>query len=160
MITDKKYRLAVISAACFFASFALTATVVKTIKVIGMRKSVGGFETSSVPEYTENLEALLSEGENSDFESSKLDSAESTITYQTYRVKPGDMIGFIAEKHNDKIYIQVTESMLSEETRQRELKPLMTIPDHYNKLVLSMDRDFIHFENGIRMMYLPDWLGG
>lgn len=100
MITDKKYRLAVISAACFFASFALTATLVKTVKVLGMRKSVGGFETSSLPEYTENLEALLSEGENSEFESSKLDSAESTITYQTYRVKPGDMIGFIAEKHN------------------------------------------------------------
>ena len=57
MITDKKYRLAVISAACFFASFALTATLVKTVKVIGMRKSVGGFETSSLPEYTENLEA-------------------------------------------------------------------------------------------------------
>lgn len=80
--------------------------------------------------------------------------------YHVYIGKIHDLeVDFIAEKHDEKIYIQVTESMLSEETRQRELKPLMTIPDHYSKLVLSMDRDFIHFENGIRMMYLPDWLG-
>ena len=100
MIANRKYRLAVISAACFFTSFMLTATVVKTVKSLGMRKGVGGYETSSVPEYTENLDALLSEGESSSYESAKTESAESSITYQTYRVKPGDMIGYIADKYD------------------------------------------------------------
>ena len=79
--------------------------------------------------------------------------------YHVYIGKVHDQeVDFIAEKRDAKIYIQVTESMMSEETRLRELKPLMSIPDHYTKIVLSMDRDFIHTYDGIRVMYLPDWL--
>ena len=79
--------------------------------------------------------------------------------YHVYIGKNNDLeVDFIAEKREEKIYIQVTESMISEETRQRELKALISIPDHYTKIVLSMDRDFIHTYDGIRVMYLPDWL--
>ena len=38
-----------------------------------------------------------------------------------------------AEKPNDKVYIQVTESMQSPETRERELRPLRMIGDNYEK---------------------------
>lgn len=38
-------------------------------------------------------------------------------------------IDFIAEKPNDKLYIQVTENMQSPETRERELRPLRMIPE-------------------------------
>ena len=101
MMTNKKYKLAVVSAACFVAGFVLTASVVKTVKILGMRKAVGGFETSSAPEYTQNLDAILNEVENLSVDGSeKSDAADSSITYQTYRVKPGDMIGYIADKYN------------------------------------------------------------
>lgn len=52
--------------------------------------------------------------------------------YRVYIGKLGEReIDFVAEKPNDKLYIQVTESMLSPETRERELKPLRMIPDNY-----------------------------
>ena len=65
---------------------------------------------------------------------------------------------FVAEKPNDKLYIQVTESMQSPETRERELKPLRMIPDNYEKLVLSMDRNYITSYDGIKALNLIDWL--
>ena len=79
-----------------------------------------------------------------------------------YRVCIGKVgeaeVDFVAEKPDDKVYIQVTESMLSQETRERELRPLRMIPDNYEKIVLSMDRDFIKSYDGIKLQYLLDWL--
>ena len=62
------------------------------------------------------------------------------------------------EKPNDKVYIQVTESMQSPETRERELRPLCMIGDDYEKIVLSMDRSFINSYDGIKALNLIDWL--
>ena len=70
----------------------------------------------------------------------------------------GTEIDFVAEKPNDKLYIQVTESMLSPETRERELRPLQMIPDNYEKIVLSMDRNYITSYDGIKSLNLIDWL--
>lgn len=79
-----------------------------------------------------------------------------------YRVSIGKIgeteIDFVAEKPNEKLYIQVTESMQSEETRQRELRPLQLIPDNYEKIILSMDRSYITSYDGIKSLYLIDWL--
>ena len=79
--------------------------------------------------------------------------------YRVYIGKVGETeVDFVAEKPNDKLYIQVTESMLSPQTRERELRPLRMIPDHYEKIVLSMDRDFINSYDGIKSLNLIDWL--
>lgn len=79
--------------------------------------------------------------------------------YRVYIGKVGATeIDFVAEKPNDKLYIQVTESMNSPETRERELRPLQLIPDNYEKIVLSMDRDFIQSFDGIKSINLIDWL--
>ena len=67
-------------------------------------------------------------------------------------------IDFVAEKPHDKIYIQVTESMQSPETRERELRPLRMIRDNYEKIVLSMDRSYIDSYDGIKALNLLDWL--
>ncbi len=67
-------------------------------------------------------------------------------------------IDFVAEKPSDRLYIQVTESMLPPETRERELKSLRMIPDNYEKIVLSMDRNYISSYDGIKSLYLIDWL--
>lgn len=48
--------------------------------------------------------------------------------------------------------------MQSPETRERELKPLRMIPDNYEKIILSMDRDFINSYDGIKSLNLIDCL--
>lgn len=79
--------------------------------------------------------------------------------YRVYIGKVGELeVDFIAEKPNEKIYIQVTESMLSPETRERELRPLRLIQDNYEKTVLSLDRSFLTSYDGIKSLNLIDWL--
>ncbi len=79
--------------------------------------------------------------------------------YHVYIGKVGEAeIDFVAEKPDDKLYLQVTESMQSPETRERELRPLRMIPDNYEKIVLSMDRNYIKSYDGIKSLYLIDWL--
>lgn len=79
--------------------------------------------------------------------------------YRVYIGKVGETeVDFVAEKPNDKVYIQVTESMQSSQTRERELRPLRMIPDNYEKIVLSMDRSYINSYDGIKSLNLIDWL--
>ncbi len=79
--------------------------------------------------------------------------------YRVYIGKVGETeVDFVAEKPNDKLYIQVTESMLSPETREWELRPLRMIPDNYEKIVLSMDKSYINSYDGIKSLNLIDWL--
>ena len=76
--------------------------------------------------------------------------------------KVGDKeVDFIATKHNKKIYIQVTETMMDDTTRKRELEPLQAIKDNYEKLILTTDNLFANAdENGIQILNLPEWLLG
>lgn len=66
-------------------------------------------------------------------------------------------IDFIATNTTDKLYVQVSESMLSENVRVRELTPLQKIGDNYEKIVLTMDDEKISHE-GIKQINLIDWL--
>ena len=67
-------------------------------------------------------------------------------------------VDFIATNVNDKIYIQVTESMTSEDVRKRELAPLQKINDNYEKIVLSMNTGLDSSYEGIKSINLIDWL--
>ncbi|HBQ64488.1 MAG TPA: ATPase [Clostridiales bacterium] len=79
--------------------------------------------------------------------------------YRVYIGKVGETeVDFVAEKPSEKLYIQVTETMSSEEARERELRPLRLIQDHYEKIVLSMDRSYIRSYDGIKTLSLTDWL--
>ena len=69
-------------------------------------------------------------------------------------------VDFIATNQTEKHYIQVTETMLGDETRARELEPLRKISDNYPKTVLTMDRNFLTNEDGIEIVNLIDWLLG
>ena len=79
-----------------------------------------------------------------------------------YRVHIGKIgeyeIDFIAERPNAKLYIQITESLNSEDVRERELRPLRMIKDNYEKIVLTVDRSFITSYEGIKVINLIDWL--
>ncbi len=67
-------------------------------------------------------------------------------------------VDFIAAKPDDKIYIQVTQSMLSEDVRKRELSPLQKINDNYEKIVLSLEPGMDSSYNGIKSINIIDWL--
>lgn len=67
-------------------------------------------------------------------------------------------IDFIAAKADEKIYVQVTESMESETVRTRELAPLQGIPDNYEKIVLSLHPGLETSYDGIKSIDLIEWL--
>ena len=69
-------------------------------------------------------------------------------------------VDFIATKTDEKLYIQVTESMVSEDVRRRELAPLQKIRDNYEKIVLSMDTGLDSSYDGIKSLNLIQWLLG
>ena len=79
-----------------------------------------------------------------------------------YRVSVGKIgeteVDFVAEKPDDKIYIQVTESLSDPVVRERELRPLKLINDNYEKIVLSMDKSFIKSDEGIKLVNILDFL--
>ena len=79
--------------------------------------------------------------------------------YRVYVGKVGDTeIDFVAEKPSDKLYIQVTETMLDESVRERELRPLRSVRDNYEKIVLSMDKSYITSYDGIKAKSIIDFL--
>ena len=67
-------------------------------------------------------------------------------------------VDFIATTADDKKYIQVTESMLSEDVRRRELAPLRSIRDNWEKIVLSLEPGLDASYDGIKSVNLIDWL--
>ena len=101
----KIVKVASLSILGFCAGLCITWGVFLSINKIGEHGGVGGFETTVLPEFDENITSLLKEVDAND-EKSDMASVETivddscVITYQTYRVKSGDMIGFIADEFN------------------------------------------------------------
>ena len=65
---------------------------------------------------------------------------------------------FVAEKQGTYTYFQVTADMTAKDTFDRELKPLSSIRDNYEKIVLTGDRLTVGNYNGIQVKNLSDWL--
>lgn len=79
--------------------------------------------------------------------------------YDTAIGKVGNVeVDFVATKADEKIYYQVTQTMASEQTKERELRPMMQIRDNYEKVVLTMDRIFSGSADGVKIINLIDWL--
>ncbi len=79
--------------------------------------------------------------------------------YQVYVGKVGETeVDFIAQNPEEKIYIQVTESLMDPSVKERELRSLEMIPDHYEKMVLSMDQSYITSHEGIKLKNIIDFL--
>ena len=67
-------------------------------------------------------------------------------------------IDFIATRDSEKIYYQVTEEMVAESTRERELAPLQAIRDNYEKAVIALNVSTTASVDGIRIIRLLDFL--
>ena len=106
-------KIAVTSVVCFVVGITATAVTVISIRTAKQHSSVGGFEISAIPDFKEDY----LDGDNADTEElletqalladdgeeavqQDVSEDELSLTYQTYRVKSGDMIGFIADKYD------------------------------------------------------------
>lgn len=67
-------------------------------------------------------------------------------------------VDFVATSVSEKLYIQVTESMMDESVRERELKPLRKIQNNYEKLVITLSKALDDNYEGIRVENIVDWL--
>lgn len=66
-------------------------------------------------------------------------------------------IDFVAVSGKEKIYVQVTYILATEETIEREFSVLETVPDNYPKYVVSMD-EIDRGRNGIKNVNIRDFL--
>ena len=110
---------------------------------IGMRNYLLGFRNRDVGHALENVVYLELLRRGYDVAVGKIDNTE---------------VDFIAANANEKKYIQVTESMLSEDVAARELAPLKKIKDNYPKQILSLYPGMNSSYDGIRSDSLIDWL--
>lgn len=78
--------------------------------------------------------------------------------YQVSIGKVGNLeVDFVAEKGSDRIYYQVSASILDSSTFAREIAPLKMINDHYSKFIITMD-ELPMCEDGIRQINVIDFL--
>lgn len=109
----------------------------------GLRNSLLGFRTGDYGHILENVVYL-------------------ELLRRDYEVGVGKLgnleVDFVATKPEEKIYYQVSASVLDEKTLQRELTPLQKIPDQYEKVLLTMDKTYIKDYEGVRQQNIIDFL--
>lgn len=110
---------------------------------IGLRNYLLGFRNRDSGHALENIVYFELLRRGYDVSIGKIDNSE---------------VDFIATKADNKIYVQVTESMTSEDVRKRELSPLQKISDNYEKIILSLNTGMDSSYNGIKSINLIDWL--
>lgn len=127
ILNTRTKRIVFNSCAAFVLGTGIAFLGLATTKSIQVKDGVGGLETAAVPEFNESdfEEVILSEQESTEISELVLETPEVAPTgedsldmiaavldedtskentlelcYYTYRVKPGDMIGFIADSFN------------------------------------------------------------
>lgn len=109
----------------------------------GIRNALVGFKSQDINKVLENV-------------------VFSHLISMGYKVSIGKImnleIDFIAEKNNNKAYIQVAYLLSDEKVIEREFGNLQKINDNYNKYVISLDQ--FRFDNmqGIKHLTLLDFL--
>lgn len=113
---------------------------------LGLRSYLGGYRSTDMGRLFENAVYLQ-------------------LLYRGWRVHIGKIyekeVDFVAIKDGRTVYIQATDEMLSETTRKRELAPLSSIRDAYEKVVVVRQGRYESDINGITILPARDFfLGG
>lgn len=108
-----------------------------------LRYSVLGYTPDSVASSLENVVYL------------ELCRREYTVTIGK---TPDGEVDFVAQKQNDRLYVQVTQEIKSEKTEKREYERLLEIRDNYPKYVLRNDEFAGGNYQGIKSMHIADFL--
>ena len=78
-----------------------------------------------------------------------------------YKVTVGNInkfeVDFVCKKNNITKYIQISETIMDENTREREFRPLKQISDNYPKYILTLDT-WDYSADGISHMNIIDFL--
>ena len=109
----------------------------------GIRYSILGYKQDDISQLLENIVFLELKRHG----------------YKVYVGKEVDReIDFIAIRKGEKIYLQVTYLLASDQVIEREFTPLMNVRDNYRKIVISMDRMLIANREGIEWMNLIEFI--
>lgn len=79
--------------------------------------------------------------------------------YKVYIGKTNEYeIDFVAHIGDEIKYFQVTASIRSSETYDREMRPFKSIDDNYEKTILTLDDDLDENDNGVQIRNVESWL--
>ena len=79
--------------------------------------------------------------------------------FSVYTGKWGNReVDFVAEKNENKIYVQVAYKMVEKSTIDREFIPLLEIKDNHPKYVVTMDEFWKDNIEGVKHIYIADFL--
>ena len=67
-------------------------------------------------------------------------------------------VDFVAENVNEVKYYQVSQTIVDEKVKNRELRSLESISDNYEKIILTMDKTINKDYNGIKVINIIDFL--
>lgn len=67
-------------------------------------------------------------------------------------------VDFVAENVDNVKYYQVSQSIINESVKERELRSLESISDNYEKIILTMDKSINKDFNGIKVVNIIDFL--
>ena len=109
---------------------------------VALRYSVLGYDADSVAASLENID---------------LELCRRGYTVNVGKTDGGE-IDFVAERQNERLYVQVTQEIRSERTAKREYERLLEIRDNYPKYVLTTDAFAGGNYQGIRTMHIADFL--
>ena len=110
---------------------------------VALRYSVLGYDADSVAASLENIVYL--------------ELCRRGYTVNVGKTDGGE-IDFVAERQNEKLYVQVTQEIRSEKTAKREYERLLEIRDNYPKYVLTTDAFAGGNYQGIHTMHIADFL--
>ena len=110
----------------------------------GLREAVYGRNTRDIDQVLENMVCL------------EMLRRGYTVTVGKYQDQE---IDFIGARGDEKLYVQVTYLLASEETVRREFDVLKKIPDNFPKYVVSLD-ELDRSEDGIRHRNVREFLLG
>lgn len=112
---------------------------------LGLRSFLGGYRVTDMGRLFENAVYLQ-------------------LLFKGWRVHVGKLydkeVDFVAIKDGRTVYIQVADEMLSEATRERELRPLRSIRDFYEKIVVVRQGRYEPDVDGIKIVSSRDFFLG
>ena len=111
---------------------------------LGIRNSIIGYRPNDISGILEN-------------------AVYNQLAFKGYKVMTGIKsqtreIDFVAEKNGEITYIQVALNIDNHDTAERELGNLASIPDNYEKMLITLRDSAPNTQNGIKMISLREFL--